>query len=105
MAMKIQEDCIACGACLPECPTNSISEGDIYVIDPKTCVSEVYEPPFNNLRGMCRSLRRPALRGCLPGGLHRQGLVEKSQGAGLARPCDFFELTQPSGRHIITLIE
>jgi len=40
MAMKITEECIACGACLPECPTNSISEGDgvLYVIDPKTCV-------------------------------------------------------------------
>ena len=28
MAMKINEDCIACGACLPECPTKSITEGD-----------------------------------------------------------------------------
>ena len=38
MAMKILEDCIACGACLPECPTESISEGDIYVISAETCV-------------------------------------------------------------------
>ncbi len=37
MAMKITEDCSACGACLPECPTNSIAEGDVYVINPKTC--------------------------------------------------------------------
>lgn len=39
MAMKINEDCISCGACLPECPTESITEGDtIYVIDAATCV-------------------------------------------------------------------
>ena len=40
MTMKITEECIACGACLPECPTESISEGDgvLYVIDAATCV-------------------------------------------------------------------
>jgi len=38
MAMKITADCIACGACLPECPTEAISEGDVYVIDPNVCV-------------------------------------------------------------------
>ncbi len=38
MAMLINEECINCGACEPECPTDSISEGDeIYVIDPETC--------------------------------------------------------------------
>ena len=38
MAMKITDECIACGACVPECPTNSITEGSPYVIDPATCV-------------------------------------------------------------------
>lgn len=38
MALMINEECISCGACEPECPTDSITEGDeIYVIDPKTC--------------------------------------------------------------------
>jgi ferredoxin len=40
MALKITDECIACGACVPECPTNSISEGNgvLYVIDAATCV-------------------------------------------------------------------
>lgn len=39
MSMKILEDCIACGACVPECPTESIGEGtSIYVINQTTCV-------------------------------------------------------------------
>lgn len=39
MAYKISEECIACGACEAECPTNAISAGDpIYVIDPETCI-------------------------------------------------------------------
>ncbi len=38
MALYITEDCIACDACLPECPNDAISEGDpIYTIDPDLC--------------------------------------------------------------------
>ncbi len=38
MAFKIIEECIACGACLPECPNEAISEGDpIYIISPDRC--------------------------------------------------------------------
>ena len=39
MAMKITDECIACDACVAECPVDEISEGaDIYVIDPEKCV-------------------------------------------------------------------
>jgi NAD-dependent dihydropyrimidine dehydrogenase PreA subunit len=37
MAYKITDACIACGSCLPECPVEAISEGDIYVIDAELC--------------------------------------------------------------------
>ncbi len=39
MAYEISNDCIACGACQPECPVSCISEGDIYVIDADACIS------------------------------------------------------------------
>jgi ferredoxin len=48
MAMKILDTCISCGACEPECPTTSITQGDtIYVIDLNTCVECVghYDSP------------------------------------------------------------
>ena len=38
MAYTINDDCIACGACEPECPVNAISAGDKYIIDPETCI-------------------------------------------------------------------
>ena len=37
MAYVITDECIACGACIPECPEDAISEADIYVIDPELC--------------------------------------------------------------------
>ncbi|NLM27894.1 MAG: 4Fe-4S binding protein [Clostridiaceae bacterium] len=39
MAYYINDDCISCGACEPECPVNCISAGDTkYVIDPEECI-------------------------------------------------------------------
>lgn len=38
MALLINDECIACDACLPECPNNAIAEGDpIYTINPDLC--------------------------------------------------------------------
>lgn len=38
MAFMINEECINCGACEPECPNQAITAGDdIYVIDPERC--------------------------------------------------------------------
>lgn len=38
MAYVIDDNCIACGICQPECPVDAISEGDIYTIDADTCI-------------------------------------------------------------------
>ena len=39
MAYKISDDCISCGACASECPTEAISEGDgKYEIDAEKCI-------------------------------------------------------------------
>ena len=39
MSYKINDECISCGACQPECPVEAISEGpDKYVIDPSKCI-------------------------------------------------------------------
>ncbi|HHU51983.1 MAG TPA: 4Fe-4S binding protein [Firmicutes bacterium] len=39
MAHKINDECISCGTCAPECPVEAISEGtDKYVIDPDKCI-------------------------------------------------------------------
>ncbi|MBE6012793.1 DUF362 domain-containing protein [Anaeropeptidivorans aminofermentans] len=40
MAYVINDSCISCGACAPECPVSCISEGSgIYVIDQDVCIS------------------------------------------------------------------
>lgn len=39
MAYKITDDCISCGVCTAECPSEAISEGEnTYVIDPELCI-------------------------------------------------------------------
>lgn len=38
MAYTITDECIACGACEPECPVEAISAGDKYSIDADACI-------------------------------------------------------------------
>lgn len=39
MAYRIDDSCISCGACEPECPVEAITEGDgIFVVDEGTCI-------------------------------------------------------------------
>ncbi len=39
MAYKIIEDqCVACGTCIDECPVEAITAGDFYVIAADTCI-------------------------------------------------------------------
>jgi NAD-dependent dihydropyrimidine dehydrogenase PreA subunit len=39
MAYTINDACISCGVCVPECPVDCISEaGGTYVIDADTCI-------------------------------------------------------------------
>lgn len=48
MAKKINEECIVCGACEPECPNEAIRNADtIYLIDAVKCTECVgaYEQP------------------------------------------------------------
>ncbi|MBN1158942.1 MAG: YfhL family 4Fe-4S dicluster ferredoxin [Bacteroidales bacterium] len=48
MALIINDECIACGACISECPNEAISEGDpIYIINPDLCTECVgfYDNP------------------------------------------------------------
>ena len=46
MAHFINDKCISCGACEPECPVSCISPGDgIFVIDPDACIDCGACPP------------------------------------------------------------
>lgn len=48
MALLINDECINCDVCEPECPNEAISQGpEIYVIDPNLCTECVghYDTP------------------------------------------------------------
>ncbi len=37
MAYVISEACVACGACVPQCPVEAIAEGTPFTIDAEKC--------------------------------------------------------------------
>lgn len=54
MATYITEECINCGACVPECPNEAIAEGsDIYVIDAERCSECVGFHEKEACQGVC----------------------------------------------------
>ncbi len=54
MAYFINDDCISCGACEPECPNVAISEGESkYVIDPAKCTECVGAHDSSRCAAVC----------------------------------------------------
>ncbi len=54
MSYKINDECISCGACEPECPNQAISEGDtIFVINPDKCTECVGSYPSSRCKEVC----------------------------------------------------
>jgi ferredoxin len=54
MATMITEECINCGACVPECPNQAISRrGPIHVIDPDRCTECVGFHDYEACQAIC----------------------------------------------------
>lgn len=54
MAYKINDECISCGACEPECPNSAISEGEtIYIIDISKCTECVGSHDSSRCADVC----------------------------------------------------
>lgn len=71
MAYKITQDCISCGACEPECPSQAISEGDsIYVINPDKCTECVGSYESSRCAAVC------PVDTCVPDPAHKESKEE-----------------------------
>ena len=76
MSTFINEDCINCGACEPECPNEAISEGDdIYVINPSLCTECVGFHGDEACQSVC------PVECCIPDPENREGEAELLQRA------------------------
>ena len=54
MAYKINDECISCGACEPECPNSAISEGEtVYMIDVSKCTECVGSHDSSRCADVC----------------------------------------------------
>ena len=54
MATFITDECINCGACVPECPNEAISEGDdIHIIDPNRCTECIGFHDYEACQSVC----------------------------------------------------
>ncbi len=78
MAYKITEECISCGACEPECPSQAISEGEtVYIIDPDKCTECVGAHESSQCADVC------PVECCVPDPEHaetKEQLLEKWRG-------------------------
>ncbi len=77
MAYMINDECISCGACEPECPNQAISEGEtIYIVDADKCTECVGSFDTQQCVEIC------PVDSCVPDPEHeesREKLLEKWQ--------------------------
>lgn len=80
MAFIITDECIACGVCIPECPNNAISEGDLYVINPVACTECYGYFDTQQCASVC------PVDCCIPDDGHKESKDELKQKALKAHP-------------------
>jgi ferredoxin len=54
MSFFINQDCISCDACVPECPNQAISAGNpVYIINPERCTECVGSFDLSRCAAVC----------------------------------------------------
>ena len=89
MSLKINELCVNCDVCEPACPNQAISQGETHLRDRSGA-----------LHRMRRPLRRTAMRGRLPGRMHRPGCrpsrIQRATAGQARAPAAGADLTEPA---------